>query len=144
MITGFAFDKDRQQWHSADFRAENKYLVSKATTGEHAWEVKQVGYEIPYIVCAQDFNELGLLFCAGMGDFRMNQHTLRFLYFYPIGYWNDTPEGSVQKGFPRPEGKNAPHMAIGKCSPLSEPVATPQDIPPQAGPSPKKTRERRP
>ena len=60
MDTGFAFDKDRQQWHSVDFRAESKFVVSKTTTGAHAWEVKQVGYEIPFIVCTQDFNELGL------------------------------------------------------------------------------------
>ena len=142
MDTGFAFDKDRQQWHSVDFRAESKYVVSKATTGAHAWEVKQVGYEIPFIVCTQDFNELRLLFCAGIGDFRMNKHTLRFLYSYPIGYWNTAPEGSPHQGLR--EGADAPHMAIGKCSPLTEPVATPQDIPPQAGPSPKKTRVRRP
>jgi hypothetical protein len=142
MITGFAFDKDRQQWHSADFRAESKYLVSKATIASYAWEVKRVGQDHTLIVCREDFNELGLMFCAGMGDFRMNKHTLRFLYVYPMGYWNTAPALAPDRGLR--EGADAPHIAIGKCSPMSEPVSTPQDVSPQAGPSPKRPRERRP
>jgi hypothetical protein len=72
----------------------------------------------------------------------MNKHTLRFLYIYPLGYWNDKLAGSPDERVR--EGGDTPAIAIGKCSPLSGPLLTPQDAPSQARPSPKKTRERRP
>jgi hypothetical protein len=94
MATGFAFDKGRQQWHSTTFRSGDKYIVSQPTTGKHAWEVKEVGERESLIWCGEDFNKYGLLFCEGVGELRMNKHTLRFLYVYPQGYWNDKLAGS--------------------------------------------------
>jgi hypothetical protein len=141
MATGFGFDKGRRQWHRANLQDERKYLVSKATTATYAWEVEEVGETHALIECEGDFTEFGFLFCDGLGDFRMNKHTLRFLFLYPIGYWNTAPAGSPERGLR--VGADTPHMAIGKCGPLSGAVLTPQDVPPQVGPSPRRTRERR-
>jgi hypothetical protein len=116
MATGFSFDKSRRQWSSANFKATGKYIVSKATIGENAWDVKEVGAPIPMSFCKNDFNEFGLLTCDGLFQFRMSKNNLRFIRTALIGYWNDDLKGS--KGEFLKEGANEPSIEIGKCSPL--------------------------
>jgi hypothetical protein len=102
MATGFTLDKIQKQWHSAHFKDNSKYIVSKATTreyarevGEYAWEVKEVGAAMPVAFCKDNFTRAGSLDCRGILaiEFRMNKNNLRFLVSSFIGYWTDNIKG---------------------------------------------------
>jgi hypothetical protein len=104
------YDANRKAWHSADFRSDKKFAISRSKTKAYAWEAKEVGDARPAATCEKDFNEAGNLFCSGVFDLRFNRRQLRFLYAYPIGYWSD--------GAGAREGENTPAMAIGRCREL--------------------------
>lgn len=108
--TGFAYDVNRKAWHSADFRSEKKFAITRSKHKSYAWEAKEVGDARPAATCEKDFNEAGNLFCTGVFDLRFNRRQQRFLYAYPIGYWSD--------GVGTREGENTPAMAIGRCREL--------------------------
>jgi hypothetical protein len=116
MATGFAFDKNRKELHSANFKADGKYFVSKPSElipglDLYLWQVTQVGTIVPESMCENNFNH-GVLVCnTGVSLFRMSSRTLRFMLIYQMGYVIDGTEEMK-------EGENTPYMAIGKCSPL--------------------------
>lgn len=111
MATGFAFDKNQNQWHSADFKAGRKYIVSKQTDSESAWEVREVGLNFATSFCKDGFTKYGTLSCQGPEIFLMNKNSLRFLSVYIVGYWGSDDKSTH-------EGENTPSISIGKCSPL--------------------------
>lgn len=116
--TGFAFDKGTKQWNQANFRTNNKYLISRSNLKDTAWDIKEVGKQSPSIFCDKDINNIGNLFCEGLGTFfRFNNGTLRYMNAYLMGYWSDA-NPKDKSGFVSEEGGNTPHIEIGKCSPL--------------------------
>ena len=116
MASGFAFDKSKGSWNAATFRTQKKYLVTKSSQKGFAWDIKEVGEKLPISACEKDFNEDGILTCDGFQEFHINKTNGRFLSAYRIGYWNDNSSSDKDDIFR--EGKNTPHMEIGKCSPL--------------------------
>lgn len=112
---GFSFDGARGEWSATTFKTDAQFLISRAERKGMVWEVKEIGSKNPVYVCGADFNEIGNLFCNGIGELRMNRKNLRFLTVYPVGYWTDKIKG--QEDF-FVEGRNTPAMSIGKCSPL--------------------------
>ena len=110
MITGFNYDSVRKGWRSADFRSEKKIEIRRAKQKSHAWEAREPGDALPGAMCQQDFNEAGNLFCSGVFELRFSRRQMRFLYVYPIGYWNDASDGPASR-----EGENTPALAIGRC-----------------------------
>jgi hypothetical protein len=114
LTTGFTFDGTPKKWRSTNFRATSKYFVSKSkTSGE--WEVKSVGDPVPLSSCTSVRNDEELVCSEALGwEFRMNRYSLRFLYAYLLGYWDDRtrPPTYVK------EGLRQPYLAIGACSPL--------------------------
>jgi hypothetical protein len=117
VVTGFSFDRDTQQWVSANYRAAAQYLVAPSKSSTAQWEVRETGARIASAYCEQDFSALDLLRCHGVGnDFMFNRMSMRFLKTYVSGYWN---EESLQVLNPkRLEGNDAPGMAIGRCTAL--------------------------
>lgn len=118
--TGFDFNKTRNEWVQANFRPTNKYVLARSKQPNFAWEVKDFGQTVSSAECRNSFNEVGNLFCSGLGgsDFRFNRNSLRYMKVYLIGYWNDgnpADRASVQLFA---EGDNTPSIEIGKCSPL--------------------------
>jgi hypothetical protein len=61
--SGFAYDKARQQWRTAQFTAGKKYVIRRGTKDTTAaWSVWKFGDDnIPDERCEQDFNEYGML-----------------------------------------------------------------------------------
>ena len=113
LTTGFSYDAAKKKWKSADFRSDKKLVISRGKQKSYAWEAKEVGDSLPGATCEKDFNDAGNLFCSGVFDLRFNSRSLRFLYFYPIGYWSDGDKPGMSR-----EGDNTPAVAIGKCSPV--------------------------
>lgn len=109
-MTGFS--KKSGSWQTATFNVDDqKFVVRRSTrqTEQVKWEVVDLGRSNPIIWCKEDFNSVDNLFCDGIGEFRMNRKTLRFLYVYPFGYFFFEPGE---------EGANTPAIGIGKCSPM--------------------------
>jgi hypothetical protein len=46
LATGFVLDKTSGQWHGANFRATQKYVISRSKTAKSEWEVKEIGERI--------------------------------------------------------------------------------------------------
>jgi len=109
---GFSFNKTSKKWERANFKAEDKYLVSKSSEASKGWEVKKIG-ESSATPCEGGFDENGFLTCIELLDFRMNNKSLRYMVIHRYGY--------VVKEYPRgkfEEGSITPYIEIGKCSPL--------------------------
>ena len=51
MATGFILDKTTGQWHGANFRATQKYVVSRSKTAKSEWEGKEIGDQLPKAFC---------------------------------------------------------------------------------------------
>lgn len=116
---GFAFDATNKQWVNRNFRTEEKYMISRSTASDIAWEVKTVGQKYALIFCKKDFNSSGYLFCEGVGtNFRFNNDSLRYMSVYMLGYWTDGKLASKENSFLGKEGSDTPGIEIGKCSPL--------------------------
>lgn len=117
---GMAFDKNKKGWNATTFKPAGKYLVTKAKPGDTitngVWVVKYVGTDGPAYSCADDFDkEYGTLLCRGIGEFRFNRKTNRFLSSYMLGYYSDD---SVKGSTLFAEGSQNPSIEIGTCSPL--------------------------
>jgi hypothetical protein len=110
---GFSFNKTSKNWEQANFKAENKYLVSKSSEASKEWEVKKIG-ESSGTDCPGGFDQYGFIRCEGLLDFRMNNKSLRYIVVHPYGY--------VVKEYPKSgllqEGSITPYIEIGKYSPL--------------------------
>ncbi len=114
MAAGFSYNDGT--WHSTSFQATDKFVVSRRTKEDDAntkwgnpkvrWKITELGDSTPLMSC-EDFTEKGNLYCVGLGEFKMDGKSLRFLYAYLYGYW----------GGPSREGKDTPYIAIGKCRP---------------------------
>ena len=118
MATGFAYNKTLDKWDVANFNVDDKkYVVTRSKRENFAWEVKQIGRNIPVSWCKKDINEVGLLHCEGFQYFKMNINNLRFMSVYMVGYIHyniKDDNGNIMFK----EGENTPSMEIGKCSPL--------------------------
>jgi hypothetical protein len=123
--TGFAFDKEQKRWHQANFEAEAKYVISKASRKDLQTEnlvaaedetlvVKSIGASIPVSVCRKGFEKTfdkdDEAHCEGVIHFKMSRRLLRFLAVSSHGYWKYDAMAT--------EGYFLPTMSIGKCSPL--------------------------
>lgn len=117
MITGFSFDRGAHRWQRAEFKAEGKFIIARASEPSRKWEVKETGSSVPVAVCGKDFDEDGKIRCVGIGkDFLFNQKSMRFLTTYTVGYWNENALRAIVPG--RNEGDDTPGMAIGRCTAL--------------------------
>ena len=114
MATGFSFDKNKAEWKTTVFKT-GKFLLGKRSTEKHGWTLKEVGEPLAESIC-EDFNDQGVIRCDGFVQFHMNRENLRFIMVYLIGYWTDGLAGT-SRIFGQ-EGKNTPHLMIGKCSPF--------------------------
>ena len=117
IATGFAFDATSRQWEKASFKSNTKYVITKSSSTETVWEVKQVGKNIPTALCDQDFNDTGGLTCRGFEEFRMNKNNLRFVRAYLFGYWTDNAMNRLT-GERFAESENTPVIEIGRGSRL--------------------------
>jgi hypothetical protein len=116
--TGFAFNKETDQWYRANFQTGEKYVLSREKGG---WVLKQFGEEAPLLHCPGDFNAGNNLICSDGGtDFRMNRHLLRYQKAYLVGYYVDYGAlGKLPPGLPAmEEGGDTPVLEIGRCSAL--------------------------
>jgi len=109
---GFSFNKTAKKWEWANFKAEDKYLVSKSSEASKEWEVKKIGASSG-TPCTGGFDEYGFIRCEGRLDFRMNNKSLRYIIVHPYGY----VVSEYSKGLFE-EGVITPYIEIGKCSPL--------------------------
>jgi len=110
---GFDYNKTSRQWERADFKIENKYVVSKSSDVSKGLEVKKIGLS-EGTSCGDGFDENGLIRCIGILDFLMNKKSLRYIVSHIYGY--------VIKEYPKEgpleEGSLTPYLEIGQCSPL--------------------------
>jgi hypothetical protein len=114
MAAGFSYN--RGTWQGSSFQATDRFVVSRRTQEDDAntkwrdpnvrWKITELGDSTPLMSC-EDFSEKGNLYCYGLGEFKMDGKSLRFLYAYLYGYWRG----------PSREGRDTPYIAIGKCSP---------------------------
>lgn len=118
LTTGFAYHRGTHDWHLANFKSDNQYIVSRPQGGA-AWQVTQVGRATPAGFCRRDFTKAGILTCEGFDEFKMNRTNMRFLHAYLVGYWTDNGDHRF-KGNPAlfKEGENTPFLEIGKCAPM--------------------------
>jgi hypothetical protein len=115
--TGFAIGASSDEWQVAEFKATDKFVVTRSRLKDGAWEVKKIGDKEASYACKDNVaKDKSVLVCSGLGDFRMNQNNGRFLLVYPIGFWTDIDGKDVSGTFK--EGMNTPYMGIGTCSPL--------------------------
>lgn len=110
---GFSFNKGQKKWSATTFQANNKYIIKRPPTGTNIeWFVTKFGSnDFATAFCARDFEDSGVLFCAGLRDFKFNKKNMRFLSTYSIGYFSDSPDSEWSK-----EGGDTPSMEIGTCS----------------------------
>ncbi len=120
LSTGFKLNTITKQWETANFRTDNKYLISREKRGNMnwVWKGKKFGEEYSDFFCEEDFNDHGYLTCSGIvGKFIMNKTNLRYSLYTHIGFvtaniMNDKGE-MVNK---ESDGADTPYMEIGKCS----------------------------
>ena len=120
MATGFIFDKTTGQWHGANFRATQKYVVSRSKTAKSEWEVKEVGSPLPQAFCISNpkWNPQALLCEGPTANFWMDRKNLRYLNVYPHGWWDVGQDVGVEHLFGVREGDDTPYIEIGKCTPM--------------------------
>ena len=87
MATGFILDKTTGQWHGANFRATQRYVVSRSKTAKSEWEGKEIGDQLPKAFCISNpkWNPQALL-CEGRscgGRFLLVRVLLRFPWGWP-------------------------------------------------------------
>lgn len=113
---GFRFDKAEDQWVSATFRTDSKYLVRPSRSEDLAfirmahtirWVVVKIGDSRPIGYCEDGFGDNGILSCEGIHEFVVNSRTLRFEHRFDLGY-------AISPG---EDGDVTPYMEIGTCSP---------------------------
>ena len=90
--TGFSFNKTTGEWNPTVFKTTNKYLISKSTSKDMAWDVKNVGESVADTFCEKDFNDMGVLRCLGMKTFYINRKNGRYIASSPLGYWLDNKD----------------------------------------------------
>lgn len=116
LSTGFHFDRDTREWTSVQFKADERYIVSRSARRGYFWEVRETGSNMPLASCKNDFNEYGSMACEGFVLFRMHRRNLRFLAVTQLGYWSDDLSDNADS-LSR-EGANEPAMTIGRCARL--------------------------
>jgi hypothetical protein len=108
--TGFKFQDGKWKIVSFDIDGE-KFVVRQPSEDEGQtakWLIMKVGESIPQAWCDEDFSSGGRLTCVGLGtEWRINNQTLRFTYWYHVGY----TDGVDAEG-------NTPNITIGKCATL--------------------------
>jgi hypothetical protein len=114
---GIKFDNASKRWSGTVFRADEKVVLSLATSEEAqrgaAWVVKELGKSFPSFVCKEGFNDAGYIHCVGFGEFRFNRKNGRYLSTYTMGYVDDGLSENTLFG---KEGANTPAVKVGKCS----------------------------
>jgi hypothetical protein len=111
--TGFSFDEGTRRWGSRNFHADSKYILSKSSSKEGRWEVKEVGTSFG-TGCDGGFDDKGFVECSGLIHFEMNNKSLRYIVVHKYGY----VASEFPKDGPFNEGSITPYIEIGKCSPL--------------------------
>ncbi len=113
LATGFKFNSASKSWENANFNVSSeKFIISKSEIDKQSYKVTLMGEKVEQAVCEEDFNEAGILFCDGFSEYRFNKNNGRYVKVYLIGYYTYTA-GSTMFG---EDGKNTPHIEIGKCS----------------------------
>lgn len=114
---GVAFEQSTKKWRGSVLQSDAKYVVSKTENPNAALEVRQLGSTTPVAYCKAGFTEKGILRCAGFWqEFYFNRKTMRFLYVYTAGYWNE--DIATEFNPERKEGTDTPGVAIGTCTSL--------------------------
>jgi hypothetical protein len=117
--TGFSPDEKSKKWVVTRYNTR-KYVIKAPYKGEGApsgslsavLAVYEFGGDqvYPEAFCEKGFNDIGSLFCQGLGtDFKFNRATKRFIFSFPFGYI-DPPKGFFEGA--------APYFEIGTCSPV--------------------------
>jgi len=112
---GFKYNASNKNWEQATFNVDDsEYIISKADPnsarskrlqGLVEYLVTKVGNKYAHIFCKEGFTE-NILSCSGLGsELTFNKNNGRYMHIHGIGYVED------EKG-------DAPHIEIGKCSPL--------------------------
>ena len=114
---GFKYNKNSNKWEEAKFDVDEKrYIVTREKSQKVgrkvAWTVKEYNQQETALICEDDFNPFGNLFCGG-GIFRMNRFNLRYIYTL-IGYYNSNiidDKGRVISH----EGGRGTFIELGSC-----------------------------
>jgi len=113
---GFSFNKTTKMWERTNFSINDfKYVISESKLKDLAYQITQMGYNIPHSFCKDSFNEYGFLNCSGFGEFKFNKKNGRFISSYLIGYYNVLPE---MNNITDENSGDTPSITIGKCSPF--------------------------
>ena len=87
--SGFSYNKTSEKWIISRFNVDDKkYIIKRPKIAGNKWEVVKLGEQIALIVCKEDFNTSGFLFCKGTSEFKFNKKNLRYLKAYLFGYYN--------------------------------------------------------
>jgi hypothetical protein len=112
--TGTGLFYSNGSWSSAQAKIPHKYLIRTPNQDELKLFIQKPRYVVLEIgrnfieAGCDELSDYGLLLCKSFDvEVRFNKNTLRFIYFYKIGYINGEDENSVN-----------PHIIIGKCNPL--------------------------
>lgn len=123
LSVGFNYDKNTRKWKTANFHADDKYIVrrvnkSHSMSDSAEWVAQKHGVDSPIPMwCEKDFSEGGMLYCEDFfaaTEFKMNKESLRFSRVNNYSYL--TSRAGVEKEEEsRPDSLS---MTIGKCSRL--------------------------
>ena len=132
MATGLYLNESTNKWEIANFRPTEKYLVAPIPEQINSdspevipYGIKSFGEGYNKYSCKEgfflntniseteqpDYMKIDILNCKGIGDFKFDRRSLRFLRTYPVGYIRKNEDGTEN-------GNDTPLVAVGTCAPL--------------------------
>jgi hypothetical protein len=115
-VAGVVFNKEAKRWSAGTFSPKDiKHVFRRAKPGERfgsnvefKWGLYGFGKNSPSVICRDDFDAEGHIFCRGLTEVQVNRKNLRYQAVYAIGYVFPYDE----------EESDTPHIEFGTCSPL--------------------------
>lgn len=121
--SGSTFSLNNHQWAPAPTVNAHEYKFILKLNDSHEWKYAKHGQAKGYFdvsKCRVEFDSQGYMTCSNAPlshgapeTFHFNNQSYRFSYYNNIGYV--LPSKAVGASY---EGDYAPHIIIGKCSPL--------------------------
>ncbi len=109
--TGFKYENGN--WNSVDFKVDKRYLVAVKKhwfKDEVLYSITEFGKDRASFYCDKEApDKYGYIICEeGLGSFRVNIRTLRYMDVYPVGYIDGKDNNAT----------DTPSIEIGTCTKL--------------------------